>query len=164
MEKNKANSLPILLSTEVLIRFSDCDPFNHLNNSKYIDYFLNAREDQLLQYYDLDLFAYSKTTGCAWVVGQHKIAYLKPAFTMEKVIIESTIVEWNTNNVLVEFKMWNSEKTKLKSLMWTYFHYYNLATQKSEIHPEEINAKFKVLENTEITSRVFEERILQFKK
>ncbi len=164
MEKNNSDSLPILLSTEVLIRFSDCDPFNHLNNSKYIDYFLNAREDQLLKYYNLDLFAYSKTTGCAWVVSQHKIAYLKPALTMEKVIIESTIVEWNANNTLVEFKMWNKEKTKLKALMWTYFHYYNLVTQKSDLHPEDINTKFKLLENTEITPRVFEERLLQFKK
>ncbi|MGB0837938.1 MAG: acyl-CoA thioesterase, partial [Flavobacteriaceae bacterium] len=38
------------------IRFQDCDPFNHLNNGKYIDYFVNAREDHLLEFYNLNLF------------------------------------------------------------------------------------------------------------
>ena len=30
-----------------MTRFSDCDPFGHLNNARYIDYFINAREDHL---------------------------------------------------------------------------------------------------------------------
>lgn len=29
------------------IRFIDCDPIGHLNNSKYLDYMLNAREDHV---------------------------------------------------------------------------------------------------------------------
>ena len=29
------------------VRFQDCDPFGHLNNARYIDYFLNARQDQI---------------------------------------------------------------------------------------------------------------------
>ncbi len=37
-----------IIESKVKIRFPDCDPFNHLNNSKYIDYFINAREDQLI--------------------------------------------------------------------------------------------------------------------
>jgi len=44
-----------LLTKLVKIRFQDCDPFNHLNNSKYIDYFINTREDQLLEYYGLEI-------------------------------------------------------------------------------------------------------------
>jgi len=45
-----------VLKSKVKIRFQDCDPFNHLNNSKYIDYFINAREEQILKHYDLDIF------------------------------------------------------------------------------------------------------------
>jgi acyl-CoA thioester hydrolase len=33
------------------VRFNDCDPLGHLNNSKYIDYFLNAREDHLKEHF-----------------------------------------------------------------------------------------------------------------
>ena len=45
-----------ILSTKIKIRFQDCDPFNHLNNAKYIDYFLNVREDQILENYNIDAF------------------------------------------------------------------------------------------------------------
>ena len=44
------------LESSALIRFQDCDPFQHLNNSRYIDYFMNAREDQLNQFYDFRIF------------------------------------------------------------------------------------------------------------
>ena len=37
--------------SKVAIRFQDCDPFAHLNNAKYIEYFINAREDHLIQAY-----------------------------------------------------------------------------------------------------------------
>jgi acyl-CoA thioester hydrolase len=40
---NKPASLEKVPESEALIRFPDCDPFNHLNNSRYIDYFINAR-------------------------------------------------------------------------------------------------------------------------
>ena len=49
--------------SEVLVRFADCDPFNHLNNSKYIDYFINAREDHLIKYYYFDIYRMAKETG-----------------------------------------------------------------------------------------------------
>ena len=42
--------------SKVLIRFSDCDPFNHLNNARYIDYFINAREDQLLANINFNIY------------------------------------------------------------------------------------------------------------
>jgi acyl-CoA thioester hydrolase len=45
----------ILRSTKK-IRFQDCDPFNHLNNGRYVDYYINSREDQLLENYNIDLF------------------------------------------------------------------------------------------------------------
>ena len=151
-------------TTKSLVRFSDCDPFNHLNNSKYIDYFLNAREDQLLQYYHFSVFNYSRSTGFGWVVGQHEIVYLKPAFTMETVLIESMIIKWGERDILVEFKMWDQERIKLKSLMWTKFFYYNLATQKSAVHPDDLNDKFKSLVVTGGEINSFEKRIEEIKK
>ena len=35
------------------IRFNDGDLFGHLNNSRYLDYFINAREDHLKEYITL---------------------------------------------------------------------------------------------------------------
>ena len=67
------------------IRFQDCDPFNHLNNGRYTDYFLNAREDHLLEHYGLDIYTIARTTGLAWVVSESHIAYLKPAVRTRRI-------------------------------------------------------------------------------
>ena len=48
--------LPKVLESKTKIRFQDCDPFNHLNNASYINYLINAREDQLIKYYDIDIY------------------------------------------------------------------------------------------------------------
>lgn len=37
-----------------IIRFNDCDPFNCLNNSRYSDYLLKARDDHLTEYLNWD--------------------------------------------------------------------------------------------------------------
>jgi len=35
-----------ILQSTYQVRFQDSDPFRHLNNARYLDYFVNAREDQ----------------------------------------------------------------------------------------------------------------------
>lgn len=149
--------------SEVLIRFPDCDPFNHLNNSRYIDYFINAREDHLMKYYDLNIYKLAAEQGVSWVVGQNQIAYLKPAFLMEKVIIITTIRQFRERDLLVEMQMWDRNKTQLKSLLWSVFVHFNLKTQKSEIHSEELMKRFKALENPLEKEMSFEERVKSFK-
>ena len=71
------NTLSKLLESKVKIRFQDCDPFNHLNNAAYINYFINAREDQILENYHLDIYKMAQTQGKSWVVGSNQIAYIK---------------------------------------------------------------------------------------
>lgn len=131
-----------ILSAKSIIRFSDCDPFDHLNNAKYIEYFLNAREDQLLASYQFSVYEYARQTNFGWVVGQHEIAYLQPASTMETVTITSVILHWGEKDILVEFNMWDENKTKLKAVMWTRFYYFDLTTNRSAVHPAELNEKF----------------------
>ena len=73
------DTLPKLLRSTARIRFQDCDPYNHLNNANYIDYFMNAREDQVLEAYDIDVYKRARETGLAWLVVSNQLAYFQPA-------------------------------------------------------------------------------------
>jgi len=145
-----------------IIRFTDCDPFNHLNNSKYIDYFLNAREDQLSQHYSLDLYKLAAEKGIGWVVSEHQIVYLKPANLMETVVIQTRLINYSEKDVTVEFTMWNESKSSLKSILWTRFSHFNLATKKSEIHSEKFMELFREVVVT-LHATSFEERVKELK-
>jgi YbgC/YbaW family acyl-CoA thioester hydrolase len=150
--------------SQMLIRFPDCDPFNHLNNSRYIDYFINAREDHLMKYYQFNIYKTAAEKGLSWVVGQHQIAFLRPALLMETVIIQSSLLKFGEKEVLVEMQMWDKNKQQLKSLLWTIFVHYNLKSQKSEIHSDEFKNRFKVLEVSPLRESSFEERVKTFKQ
>jgi len=156
------NQLLKVLESKTKIRFQDCDPFNHLNNASYINYFMNHREDALIENYNLDIYKKAKLEGKSWVSSTNQIAYLKPAFLMEKVVIESQLIKFNTSNLHVEMRMYNEDKSQLKSIIWCGFAHFNLLTQKREIHTEDLMQLFQNVYNP-IDAKTFEDRLNQLK-
>jgi YbgC/YbaW family acyl-CoA thioester hydrolase len=151
-------NLPKILETKTKIRFQDCDPFNHLNNASYFNYLNNAREDQLIESYNLDIYKHARATGKSWVIGSHQIAYLKPANLMETVTIDSQLLRYNEKTLWVEIRMWNEDKSKLKAVLWSTLTHFNIVKQKSETHSEDLMNLFKeVVLPLEVSS--FEERM-----
>jgi len=155
--------LPNILESNAVVRFQDCDPFNHLNNSAYIDYFFNAREDQLIEHYDIDIYKMARKQGVSWVVGTNQIAYLSPALLMEEVVIDSQLLGYGASKLHVELRMWNHDKTELKAVMWSTFVHFNLMLQKRETHTKYLMDIFETVVN-KVDAETFEERIKFLKK
>lgn len=147
-----------ILEGKVKIRFQDCDPFNHLNNSRYLDYFVNAREDELIEHYDFDYYRIATTQGVGWVVGSNQISYIKSADTMEVVTIQSQIINVSPLSIQVEFRMYNEDKTELKSVMWSKFIHISLKTMRSTKHSEEYMNLFESA-HLPVVEKDFETRI-----
>jgi len=150
--------------TTYSIRFSDCDPFNHLNNSRYLDYFINAREDHLLKFHHFNVYERLRDKGLSWVIGKNEIVYLRPALLMETVVIQSMILKIDERTILVEMSMWDEARTAIKALLWTTFAYYNLNTQKPEKHDQEFLETFRPYENPLSDLMCIEERAKQLRK
>ncbi|MDG5491744.1 thioesterase family protein [Psychroserpens sp. SPM9] len=151
-----------IVSSQTKIRFQHCDPFNHLNNGSYIDYFMNHREDQLLKHYDIDIYKMARTKGISWVSSSNQIAYLKPALLMETVTIESQLIAYDTSSLKVEMRMYNSDKTQLKAVIWCGFVHFNLLEQSRALHSDEMMKLFESI-LVPIGTTNFEERLLEFK-
>ena len=115
-----------ILESKTKVRFQDCDPFNHLNNAAYLNYFMNAREDQLIDNYGIDIYKMARKEGRSCVVGSNQITYLKPAFLMEEIVIQSQLLQFGDSHLLVELRMLNLDKTEIKAIMWSTFVHFNL--------------------------------------
>ena len=152
-----------LLESKTKIRFQDCDPFNHLNNGSYINYMINAREDQVLKYYNFDLYKLIQKHGQGWVTASNQIAYLKPALLMETVTIDSKIIRLSERDLTVEIRMWNNDKTELKTVLWCSFVYFNLKTQRVAKHPNDFMQLFKQVVNP-VEDTLFENRVISLRK
>jgi acyl-CoA thioester hydrolase len=129
-------TLPKELESTAVIRFQDCDPFRHLNNARYIDYFMNARQDQLEQFYDFRIF--EADASHAWVVSKTQIAYLTPATMLEQVLIRTRLLHAGESTLVVEGEMYDREGRRLKALSWIEFTFVNLASGRRASHPDEL--------------------------
>ncbi|MGN6420083.1 MAG: acyl-CoA thioesterase [Pseudobacter sp.] len=128
------------LKSFYIVRFPDCDPLAHLNNSRYLDYFLNAREDHLRENFNILITDWLKQ-GIGWVVRQHQIQYLRPAFYNEKICITSQIIALESSELMVELKMFDESESSLKAILWTTFTAVDPKTGKRK----ELTAEFNEL-------------------
>lgn len=133
---------PRILTSKAIIRFQDCDPYAHLNNGRYLDYFMNGREDQVRAAYDFDIYGYSRETGLGWVVTQNQIAYLLPALLMEEVTLESQLIEARPKSLKIEMRMLDAGQA-LKSLLWVDLVHVDIKKGRSTEHPAELQQLFE---------------------
>ncbi|MEJ7823716.1 MAG: acyl-ACP thioesterase domain-containing protein [Chitinophagaceae bacterium] len=113
---------------------------------------------------NFNIYHFASQHGLGWVVSKNQIVYLKPAFLMETVVIDSALLKLGETDILVELKMWNERKDKLKSVLWSTFVHINMQTQKPETHSQEVINTFKPFENPLTTNTGFDERVEQLRK
>jgi acyl-CoA thioester hydrolase len=145
------------------IRFSDCDPIGHLNNVKYLEYMLNAREDHVEAGYGFTYEEYTRKTGCTWITIQNEIAYLKEVRYNVNVIISSKTIEVGDRISKVEILMKSEDGKTLHAILWMTIIYFNMKTRKSDVHPEETKHLFeKYL--VDLEQKDFKTRVGYFRK
>ncbi|MCF3111777.1 acyl-CoA thioesterase [Niabella sp. CC-SYL272] len=152
-----------VLESRMKIRFHDCDPFSHLNNSRYMDYIMTARGDQVQEDYGLDIYKMAKEEGLGWVSAQTQIAYMVPAYLMEEVVIQTQLTAFSGRSLSVEALMWNEDKTVLKALVWIRLVHYQLQMQKSHTHSEALMRLFKQVVSPLKPEMDFETRVKDLK-
>ena len=139
MDYGGINKEPV---SDVVIRFQDCDPFGHLNNARYIDYFINAREEHLAEYYDLDIYERQKQSNTNWVVAKTKIAYMAPVSFREKVSVKTSLIHYTDTSLLMEGVMLDKTRNYLKSVIWIHFRNFDLPSGKLIKHSDELMGLF----------------------
>lgn len=118
------------------IFFQDCDQLGHLNNARYLDYFLNAREEHAIRHYALNLGQLAREQQAAWVITKHQLSYLKPAQHGEQVLIRTQLIHFDNSRLVVEMQMLDAEGLRLKALLWSEMAFVGLSTGKRAEHTD----------------------------
>jgi thioesterase III len=141
-----------------VVRFQDSDPFDHLNNAKYLEYFMNAREDHLIDNYGLNPYHIAKTEGVGWVVVSNQISYIRPAVTTEHVLMESQLIGAKDKHLFVEVRMYDAKRTELKSFIWIHLVHFDMKTNKAVKHKPELDELLQQVV-LPVAESSFEERV-----
>lgn len=151
------------ISSVVKVRFSDCDPIGHLNNVKYLDYMLNAREDHVESGYGFTYEEYTRRTGCTWITIQNEIAYLQEVRYNSKVLISSKTIEVNDRISKVEILMMSEDGKTIHSILWLTVIYFDMKTRRSASQPDDVKDLFKKF-LVEVDQKDFQSRVAYLRR
>ena len=100
-----------IFSTEILVRPDDIDMNNHVHFTKYLDYFLAARYDQMERCYKLSMEEFI-AMGYNWVVSNMNINYKRALKLGDTAVIKTQLESFNGAQVKVNFWIYNKSQTE----------------------------------------------------
>jgi YbgC/YbaW family acyl-CoA thioester hydrolase len=127
------------LWSDAIVRYRDCDAYGHLHNTRYADYFLDAREDHLREHYGLDPLEHAKMRGQGWFVTQTQLRHFSPASAGEQVKIATRLFDFDRKKLDVEGRMYGSNG-ELRALVWWRFRAVDMKTGRPGEHDDEFMA------------------------
>jgi len=98
--------------TELRVRPDDIDMFQHVHNSKYFDYVLAARYDQMERCYGMAMEKFMER-GFGWVVRTAHVDYKRALKMGDIFIVETGIETINDKGCRVKFNIKNKATGKL---------------------------------------------------
>jgi acyl-CoA thioester hydrolase len=132
--------------TQHRIHFQDCDMLGHLNNARYLDYFLNAREDQVAEHYALNMGELARAQQAAWVITKHHLSYLKPARQGVTVLIRTQLIHFDNSNLVVEMQMRSDDGQRLLALLWSEMAFVKLPAGTRLDHADDLMDQLEELD------------------
>jgi acyl-CoA thioester hydrolase/thioesterase-3 len=129
--------------TEFQVRPDDIDMNRHVHNSRYFDYVLAARYDQMARCYGMPMEEFIKL-GYGWVVRTAHIDYKRPLGLGDRFIVRAWIEEMMRQGVKVRFEIIRKETGKIACDGYFDYTLIVLETGRAENIPEWIIEKYSM--------------------
>ena len=110
MEKNAYS----IFESELKVRPDDIDMFNHVHNSKYFDYVLAARYDQMEAFYKMPMESFLES-GFGWVVRTAHVDFKRPLILGDVIKVRTGILTINEKGCRVQFEIETVRSGKIAS-------------------------------------------------
>ena len=129
--------------TEVMVRPDDIDLNNHVHSSKYMDYVLFARFDQMERCYGFSMDEFIKH-GFGWVMTDSFMQFKRPLLLKDIASVTTWVEHFDKNIVEVHFTIHNKGSQKLCCNGWFKYSMVDLKTKRSASIPIEIASKYMI--------------------
>lgn len=129
--------------TEIIIRPDDIDMNNHVHNSKYMDYVLAARYDQMIKDYKFSMEDFHKL-GYNWVVSITYIEYKRALKLTDKIVVKTQFDSYNGAQCKVKFSIEKKDNNKIAAEGYIIYTMVSIATGRPLRIPEELAQKYTI--------------------
>ncbi len=141
MTKEKKNYSTF--ESELQVRPDDIDMNGHVHNSKYLDYVLAARFDQMERCYKMSMEEFLER-GLSWYVRAAFIKHKAPLFMGDHLLVKTRVAELRSRGVKVEFEIFNQGNDKLSANGYFDYVMVDRDTGRPVVVADDIAEKYSV--------------------
>lgn len=116
-----------IFETDFKVRPDDIDMFQHVHNSKYFDYVLAARYDQMERFYGMPMEDFMKQ-GLGWVVRTAYVDYKRALAMGDEFTVRTGIQSFEDKGCRVQFEIINKKTKKICCDGWFDYTLIDIAT------------------------------------
>jgi len=131
--------------TELGVRPDDIDMNQHVHASRYQDYVLAARYDQMTRCYKMSMEEFHQA-GLGWYVRAAHLDYKRSLVMGDQMVVRTWVEAISGSEVKVQFEIHRKKDGRLKLACDGWFDYsmVTLATGRAEPIPDWIFAKYSI--------------------
>lgn len=130
--------------TEITVRPDDIDMNNHVHYSRYLDYILMARYDQMKKDYKVAMEEFV-ARGFSWVASDLAIQYKRPILLHDgSVLVRTQLEEFHGAKVVINFWIVKRENEKMCANGQVSYTMISAKNGRPTRVPEDIIAKYQV--------------------
>ncbi len=129
--------------TAMQARPDDIDMNQHVHGSRYFDYVLAARYDQMARCYQMSMEEFARA-GYGWVVRTAHVEYKRPLRLGESFVVRTWVEEMGRTEVLVHFAMHKKPTGKLACDGYFRYTMINVKTGRAEVIPDWIAQRYAI--------------------
>jgi acyl-CoA thioester hydrolase/thioesterase-3 len=132
-----------IFETEITVRPSDIDINQHVHYSKYLDYLLLARYDQMKRCYKVSMEDFVEL-GFSWVASTVNINYKREVKMQDVIIAKTQIDSYDGSQIKVNFWFVKKETNKVAAEGWAIYTLISLKSGRPARIPDEIIHKYLI--------------------
>ena len=140
---SSSNVLHSKFESELQVRPDDIDMNQHVHNSRYFDYVLAARYDQMERCYKMPMEEFIQS-GFGWVVRSSFIEFKRPLGLGDRFFVRTWIETMVKDSVRVRFEILKKENGKLSCDGYFDYTMVNIKTGRAEVIPDWIVQKYSI--------------------
>jgi acyl-CoA thioesterase FadM len=129
--------------TEMQVRPDDIDMFNHVHSSRYMDYVLAARYEQMARCYKMSWEDFIKL-GLGWFLVSTQMNFKRPLGIGEHFVVRTWVAEFRKDGVKIGFEIDKKDSGKRSCDGWADYTLIKLSTSRATAIPEDIKARYTI--------------------
>jgi YbgC/YbaW family acyl-CoA thioester hydrolase len=129
--------------TQLQVRPDDIDMYQHVHSSRYMDYVLAARFDQMERCYQMPMAEFQKR-GYGWFMAATQMRFKRALGLGDRFVVRTWIEKFTPIGVKVQFQIVRQPDQQLSCDGWFDYVMISIETARAVRLPADIRAKYAI--------------------